>query len=69
MDLEAPVKYLPQQLNGSIKENRTVAKSLFTRAYKSVQNSIKLNDEWDLTAKKFSDLESRYSDVQEKHEL
>ena len=51
------------------KKNRTVAKSLFTRAYKSVQNSIKLNDEWDLTAKKFSDLESRYSDVQEKHEL
>ena len=51
------------------KKNRTVAKSLFTRAYKSVQNSIQLNDEWDLTAKKFSDLESRYIDVQEKHEL
>ena len=52
-----------------LKKNRTVAKGLFTRAINSLQNSIKLNDEWELTAKKFSDLESRYNDVQEKHEL
>ena len=52
-----------------LRKQRTVAKSLFTRASKSLQNSIKLNDTWELVEKKLSDLESRYIDVQEKHEL
>ena len=52
-----------------LKKNRTTAKRLFTRASTAVQNSVKLNDPCELVSKKFVDLEKRYNDVQEKHEL
>ena len=52
-----------------LKKNITTAKRLFTRASTAVQNSVKLNDPCELVSKKFVDLEKRYNDVQEKHEL
>ena len=52
-----------------LKKNRTTAKRLFTRANNAVHNSVKLNDSWELVSKKFVDLEKRYNDVQEKHEI
>ena len=52
-----------------LKKNRTTAKRLFTRSSTAVQNSVKLKDSVELVAKKFADLEKRYNDVQEKHEL
>ena len=52
-----------------IKKERSIAKGLFTRASNSVRQCVDARDDTDIIIKKLDDLDKRYANLLEKHEL
>ena len=52
-----------------IKKERSITKGLFTRASNSVRQCIDARDDTDIIIKKLDDLDKRYANLLEKHEL
>ena len=52
-----------------IKKERSITKGLFTRASNSVRQCVDASDDTDIIIKKLDDLDNRYANLLEKHEL